>query len=64
MSNYIIAKARCLETGQTVKSQDLSGRRFQLHEQQECQLVADRLADQMSYRTGNTWQGYCQRYTA
>lgn len=62
MANYIVPKARNLTTGQTVKQQDLAGRRFQPHERQECQLIADSLAEQMTFRTGDQWQGYCQPY--
>lgn len=64
MAQYIIPKARCLETGQTVQEQDLSGRRFQPHERVECQRLADRLAENQNKRSDKTWQGYCQIYTA
>lgn len=55
--------ARNLATRQTVKQQDLYGRRYAQHERQECQQMADILAEQMTQRTGDTWQGFCQRYT-
>jgi len=60
---YILAKARNTRTRQTVKDQDLTGSRFQLHQQNECQLTADRLAARMTERTGDLWVGYCEKYT-
>jgi hypothetical protein len=63
MANYIIPIARCLETGQTVKVQDLSGRRLQMHEKLECQRMADRLAEQLTVKTRKSWQGLCLPFT-
>jgi hypothetical protein len=63
MTQYLLAKARCSTTAQTVKSQDLSGRRLQLHERRECQLIADRLAEQLTTRSGVQWVGYCEIFT-
>ena len=63
MTKYLLPKARNLETKQTVAQQDLSGYRFQLHQRAACQLMADRLASQLSTRTGAAWIGYCETYT-
>lgn len=63
MMQYILPMARNLRTRQTVKTQDLYGRRYGQHQRTECQLMADRLAAQMTSRTGDSWQGFCQLYT-
>lgn len=60
---YILPMARNLRTRQTVKTQDLKGVRYGDHQRQECQLMADRLAEQMTARTGDAWTGFCQNYT-
>lgn len=62
MMQYILPMARNLTTRQTVKQQDLYGRRYGQHERQECQQMADVLAEQMTQRTGDTWRGFCQLY--
>jgi hypothetical protein len=59
---YILPKARNVRTGQTVKSQDLTGRRYQPHEQLECRLLADRLAAQMTTVSGETWVAVVETY--
>jgi|LakMenEpi03Aug12_release.lakeMendotaPanAssembly.Ray.scaffolds.fasta_scaffold3174471_1 hypothetical protein len=63
MMHYILPMARNLRTGQTVKQQDLKGVRYGQHQRQQCQMMADRVAEQMTERTGDSWQGYCQPYT-
>lgn len=64
MMQYILPMARNLRTKQTVKQQDLKGVRYGSHQHTECQLMADRLAENMTAKTGDSWQGYCQTYTA
>ena len=64
MQQYIIPMARNLRTGQTVKSQDLSGTRFIPSQRKECQLLSERLADQMTQRGPDTWQPVIQPYSA
>ena len=64
MQQYIIPMARNLRTGQTVKSQDLSGARFIPSQRRECRLLAERLADQMTQRGPDTWQPVIQPYSA
>ena len=44
MAEYLLPKARCVETGQTVKSQDLTNNRFTLGQRSQAQEVADQLA--------------------
>jgi hypothetical protein len=64
MQQYIIPMARNLRTGQTVKSQDLSGARLIPSQRRECQMLAKRLADQMTVRGPDTWTAVIQPYTA
>ena len=64
MAQYIIPKARDLTTGQTVVEHDLAGIRFQPHQQQECQRLADRLAEKLELKTGRSWRGYCESYSS
>ena len=58
---YLIAIARCSETRETVKSQNLA-RRYELHERRECQIEADHMAEQMQRKTGKTWRGFVESY--
>ena len=64
MQQYIIPMARNLRTGETVKSQDLSGIRYIPSQRRECQLLAERLANQMTQRGQDTWTAIVQTYSA
>jgi len=64
MQQYIIPMARNLRTGETVKSQDLAGTRYIPSQRRECQLLADRLAEQMTQRGSDTWAAVIRPYTA
>ena len=61
---YLMPKARNLRTGQTVKQQDLAGRRFMPHESKLAQQEAEDLARSMSRRSQDTWRGFVDAYTA
>jgi hypothetical protein len=61
---YLMPKARNLRTGQTVKQQDLTGRRYMPHEDQLAQQAADDLALSMSRKSRDTWRGFVDAYTA
>lgn len=61
--NYILPMARNRRTGETVKAQDLTGSRYQQHQRNDCLLVAQRLARQLTERTGDDWQPVIQPYT-
>jgi hypothetical protein len=63
MQTYLIAKARNTRTRQTVKQQDLAGLRFALHQRDLAQLTADQLANSMSRRSRDLWQGFVEEYT-
>ena len=61
---YLMPKARNLRTGQTVKQQDLAGRRYMPHESKLAQQEAEDLALAMSKRSQDTWRGFVDVYTA
>lgn len=60
---YLLVKARNTVTGQTVKNQDLSGARFTLAQHELAEESAQKLAEKMTARTGDTWQGLVEQYT-
>ena len=60
---YLLPKARCETTGETVKIQDLTGARFTLAQRSFAVEVSQQLADKMSARTGRTWVGFVEEYT-
>jgi hypothetical protein len=60
---YLLAMARNSVTGQTVKNQDLTGARFTQQQRVLAEEMADRLAERMTARTGDAWQGFVQLYT-
>jgi hypothetical protein len=60
---YLLPKARCVETGQTVKNQDLTEARFTLAQRSFAEEVAAQLAAKMSARTNQTWIGFVEAYT-
>lgn len=60
---YLLPKARNTATGQTVKTQDLTGNRFTMSQRTLAEDMARQLADKMTARTGDLWQGFVQAYT-
>ena len=60
---YLLPMARNTLTGQTVKTQDLTGNRFTQAQRFLAEDMAQQLADRMSARTGEPWQGFVQSYT-
>lgn len=60
---YLLPMARNLKTGQTVKTQDLTGTRLLPQQRKIAQALCDQLADKMSARTGDPWVGFTQLYT-
>ena len=63
MEQYLLPKARCLRTGQTVKDQDLTGHRFTLAQRAQAEERADQLAQTMADRTREAWAGFVVSYT-
>lgn len=55
--------ARCVETGQTVKQQDLKGVRYDLAHRREAELMAEQLAQSMQRKTGRTWTAFVRPYS-
>jgi hypothetical protein len=63
MAQFLLPKARNLVTGQSVKTQDLTGHRFTQNQRQLAEIAAEDLARKMTERTGDTWVGYTELYT-
>jgi len=62
MATYLLPKARNTVTGQTVKTQDLTGARFTLQQRALAEDAAQQLARKMSSRTGEMWYGFVEEY--
>jgi len=60
---YLLPMARNTVTGQTVKTQDLAGNRFTMSQRTLAEDMARQLADKMTARTGDSWQGFLREYT-
>jgi hypothetical protein len=60
---YLLPMARSTVTGQTIKSQDLTGTRFTQKQRILAEDMARQLADRMTARTGAEWQGFVKLYT-
>lgn len=63
MAQFLLPKARNLVTGQTVKTQDLTGHRFTLQQRALADHAAQKLAESMTQRTGDSWVGFLETYT-
>ena len=61
---YLAVKARNMITGETVMSRDLSGGRYELRQRSVANLEARLLAEQMTRRKGEPWQGFVEVFTA
>jgi hypothetical protein len=60
---YLLPMARNTLTGQTVKTQDLTGARFSKAQRFLAEDMAQQLADRMTARTGEPWQALVTPYT-
>jgi hypothetical protein len=63
MQRYLLPQARNTVTGQTIKTQDLTGMRFGLNQRELALEVAQQVADKLSGRTGELWTGIVVEYT-
>jgi hypothetical protein len=63
MQRYLLPHARNTVTGQTIKTQDLSGTRFNLNQRELALEVAQQVADKMTGRTGELWAPFLVEYT-
>jgi hypothetical protein len=61
--NFVLPMARNTVTGETVKTQDLNGVHFTGSQKQIAQGIADRLAAELTARTGVEWKGFLKSYT-
>jgi predicted Zn-dependent protease len=55
-------KATCKETGQTVASNDVV-KKFMFNQRRDAQREADRLAANMTTKTGRSWSGFVESFT-
>jgi hypothetical protein len=62
-TQYLLPMARNTVTGQTVKTQDLTGARFRIDQRPLAEDMSRQLAEKMTARTGDPWQGFVIRYT-
>jgi hypothetical protein len=60
---YLLPKARNIHTGQTVHTEDLTGGKIALHQRKVADLLSHQLADKLTERTGDQWQGFVAEYT-
>jgi hypothetical protein len=60
---FLLPMARSIETGETVKTQDLTGARFTTKQRALAEDVANQIATKMSARTGQNWIGFVRAYT-
>lgn len=60
---YLLPKAVNTETRQTVKEQDLTGGRFTHKQRAFAEAAAQRLANNMTLRTGVQWNPMVIEYT-
>lgn len=60
---YLLIKAKCVETGQTIKAQDLDGTRMRLNQRWIAEERAAKFAERQSHRTGQTWLPILEVYT-
>lgn len=63
MDQYLMPAARNIGSGQLVKKQDLSGRRYSQKNRQEAWTVSEILAEQLTARTRETWVPELITYT-
>lgn len=62
-NTFYLVMARNLETGVRLKTQDLTGGRFTWAQRDLAQARADQLAEELTARTRQEWQGYLITYT-
>lgn len=60
---YLLPMARNTVTGETVKTQDLSGTRFTQSQKALALTYAKQLAEDLSGRTGQEWIGFVKIYS-
>jgi len=63
LKRFLLPMARNTVTGETVKTQDLNGVHFTRMQRSLAQTIADRLAQELTARTGVNWIPVLQPYT-
>ena len=63
MATYLLPKARRTLTGQTVKTQDLTGARYTLRQRAFAEQAAEQLALKMQDQTNDEWTPIVVEYT-
>ena len=56
-------KARNQLTGQTVMEKDLTGQRLELRQRALAETISQQLAEKMTRKTAEPWQGFVEVYT-
>jgi hypothetical protein len=59
---YLMPMARNTTTGQTVKIQDMDGLRYTQEQKFLCEQRAEKLAETMTQRTGDSWIPIIKEY--
>lgn len=59
---FLLPMARNMVTGETVKTQDLGGNHFTRIQESLAKMVADKLASDMTARTGQEWRAFLREY--
>lgn len=61
---YLMPKARNQLTGETVMEKNLTGARLELRQRALAETQARVLAEKMTRKTADPWQGFVSVYTA
>ncbi len=59
---FLLPMARNTVTGESVKTQDLNGVHFTQVQSGLARIIADKLAEDLTARTGQTWVGFLKPY--
>jgi acetyl-CoA carboxylase carboxyltransferase component len=59
---FLLPMARNTVTGETVKTQNLGGEHFNRTQEPLAKMVAKKLAEDMTARSGQEWVGFLREY--
>jgi acetyl-CoA carboxylase carboxyltransferase component len=59
---FLLPMARNTVTGETVKTQELGGSHFTRTQEPLAKIIATKLAEDMTARSGVTWVGFLREY--
>lgn len=60
---YLLPMAQCVDTGERIKTQDLTGARFTLNQRALAEDLASQVAARMTQRTNRLWIPLVEQYT-